>query len=410
MEKAFEVIDSANASGMGHLAIQKEPTPNGKKIKINGESFVTFSLSDYLMLMHDERIKNSAIEAIRNNGFNLSISREFMHLELTDKAEDILAKVFGNPVVLFPKTTLAHVGTLPLLIDRKDAVILDHHVHATIGMATDMVKAHGTHVETIRHSNLIRLEERIKELRKTHKKIWYLADGVYSMHGDVIPVKEIVGLLNKYEEFYVYIDDAHGISWAGPNGAGYVLSQVEQHPKMILAVSFGKGFGAGGGAIVCPNEEIKKLLIYLSGPLMFTGPLESSTLGGLIASSKIHLSRDIVLLQNNLKELIDYFYDQVEELGLPLADKTRTPIAYFPTGKPETVFEVGKFIFANQMTATAGLYPAVPYNNSGIRIQITLYQDKSDIESLLRVIKMAYAHLQKEKGFSIEKIMKRFKR
>ena len=409
INKAFEVIDYAKSSGMGHIATQKEMTSGDKRIIIKGEKFVTFSLSDYLMLMHDERIKQGAIEAIRNNGFNLSISREFMHLHLTDEAEEILSKVFSNPVVLYPKTTLAHVGALPLLIDRKDAVILDHHVHATINMAADMVKAHGTHLEMIRHNNLNQLEERIKELRKTHKKVWYLADGVYSMYGDLIPIKEINALMDKYEEFYTYVDDAHGVSWAGPNGAGYVLSQGKQHPKMVLAVSFGKGYGAGGGAIVCPSEEIKKKLIYLSGPLMFTGPLESSTLGGLIASSKIHLSPEIYDLQNELKTLIDYLYDRVEELGLPLADYTRTPTVYFPFGKPEAVFEAGKFIFGNKMTATAGLFPAVPYNNSGVRVQITLYQTKEDVEKLLQTLKQAYIYMEKEKGFSIEETMKHFK-
>lgn len=179
---------------------------------------------------------------------------------------------------------------------------------------------------------------------------------------------------------------------------------------MVLAVSFGKGYGAGGGAIVCPSEEVKKLLVYLSGPLMFTGPLESSTLGGLIASSKIHLSDDIVVLQKKLSELINYFYDQVEEMGLPLADYTRTPTAYFPTGKSDGVFEVGRFIFDHHLTCTAGLYPAVPFNNSGIRIQITLYQEKPDIDNLLQALREAYAYMTKEKGFSIEEVMKRFKK
>jgi 7-keto-8-aminopelargonate synthetase-like enzyme len=409
LERAYQVIDETKKIGIGHLATQSMQNGLKKAVNIHGKKIIPFSLSDYLMLMHDERIIAGAIESIKENGFNLSISREFLHLHKTDEAEEILSKVFGNPVVLYPKTTLAHVGALPLLIDRKDAVILDHHVHATIQMAADMVRAHGTHIEPIRHSNMQKLEERIIELRKTHKKIWYLADGVYSMYGDVFPAKEIEVLLNKYEEFYVYVDDAHGVSWTGPNGRGHVLSQIRQHPKMILAVSFGKGFGAGGGAIVCPDEYIKKLLVYLSGPLMFTGPLESTTLGGLIASSKIHLSPDITALQNRLKELIDYFYDRCNELGLPLVDKTRTPTAYFPMGKPENIYIAGKILFDEKFSVTAGLYPAVPLKNTGIRAQITLYQDKSDVERLLQVMKKIYDMFKKEQNFSLEETLKHFK-
>jgi 7-keto-8-aminopelargonate synthetase-like enzyme len=178
---------------------------------------------------------------------------------------------------------------------------------------------------------------------------------------------------------------------------------------MILAVSFGKGFGAGGGAIVCPDEEIKQLLVYLSGPLMFTGPLESSTLGGLIASSKIHLSPEITILQNRLKELIDYFYDRCDELGLPLVDKTRTPTAYFPMGKPENIYISGKTFLSEGISVTAGLYPAVPLKNVGIRVQLTLYQDKQDVEKLLQIMKNIYAIFEKEQGFSIEKTLSYFK-
>jgi len=108
---------------------------------------------------------------------NLSISREFLHLDKTDEAEEILAKVFHNPVVLYPKTTLAHVGALPLLIDRKDAVILDHHVHATMQMASDMVRVHGTHMEIIRHNNMEQLEQRIIELEKTIRRYGILLMG-----------------------------------------------------------------------------------------------------------------------------------------------------------------------------------------------------------------------------------------
>ncbi|VAW27802.1 2-amino-3-ketobutyrate coenzyme A ligase [hydrothermal vent metagenome] len=409
LEKAYQVIDETKKIGIGHLSTHSIQNGLKKAINIHGEKVIPFSLSDYLMLMHDERIIAGAIASIKENGFNLSISREFLHLDKTDEAEEILAKVFHNPVVLYPKTTLAHVGALPLLIDRKDAVILDHHVHATIQMASDMVRARGTHIEVIRHNNLEQLEQRIIELRKTHKKIWYLADGVYSMYGDVFPAKEIEALLNKYEEFYVYVDDAHGISWAGPNGSGYVLSQIRQHPKMILAVSFGKGFGVGGGAIVCPDDYIKKLLVYLSGPLMFTGPLESTTLGGLIASSKIHLSPEIVVLQDRLKALIDYFYTRCDELGLPLVSKARTPTAYFPMGKPENIYISGKIFFDEGFSVTAGLYPAVPVKNAGLRVQITLYQDESDVEMLLQIMKKVYDLFKKEQNFSIEETLKHFK-
>ena len=74
-----------------------------------------------------------------------------------------------------------------------------------------------------------------------------------------------------------------------------------------------------------------------------------------------------------------------------------------------TVFEFAKAVFDNNMTITAGLYPAVPFFNAGIRVQLTLYQDKSDIDRLLNVMKATYEYQEKNKDFSIENVLKRFK-
>jgi len=89
-------------------------------------------------------------------------------------------------------------------------------------------------------------EERIKTLSATHTKIWYMADGVYSMYGDFPPMKELVQLMDRYEQFYLYMDDSHGMSWAGPNGTGYVMSQLKEYPKkLFLTASTNKSFVFG---------------------------------------------------------------------------------------------------------------------------------------------------------------------
>ena len=63
-------------------------------------------------------------------------------------------------------------------------------------------------------------------------------------------MKEIVELLNRYPNFYLYADDAHGMSIAGKNGSGVILNQVDFHPKMILATSLCKAYGAGGLSLI----------------------------------------------------------------------------------------------------------------------------------------------------------------
>src|SRR5690606_37928200 len=105
--------------------------------------------------------------------------------------EEKLTKIFGSPTMSMPTTTLGHISAIPVLVSPSDAVILDHQVHQSIQTAVEIVKARNTHVEIIRHNKMDVLEERIIKSSDKYDKIWYMADGVYSMFGDVTPLEEI---------------------------------------------------------------------------------------------------------------------------------------------------------------------------------------------------------------------------
>jgi 7-keto-8-aminopelargonate synthetase-like enzyme len=146
--------------------------------------------------------------------------RSYLSSPLYGELEEKLAKIFDAPAAVFNTTTLGHLSNLPILIGDEDAIVMDVSVHSSVQMAVSLLKERNIHVEIIRHNRLDLLEDRVKELSLTHKKIWYLSDGVYSMFGDLAPVKEIVKLMDIYEQLNLYIDDAHGMSWSGDKRFG----------------------------------------------------------------------------------------------------------------------------------------------------------------------------------------------
>lgn len=386
---AEEVVGYAISKGVSHQTTGYHPF-SGKNITIGEKLFTNFSLCDYLGLATDNRLKDAAIESIQRNGVYTAISRTYLRLNIYKEAEDLISTLFDKPSLLVPRTTLAHISALPIIISSNDAVILDHQVHTSVRIAADMVKVKGVYFESLPHNNLKQLEVRIKELSPKYDKIWYLADGIYSMFGDTIPIPGIQFLLNKYEKLHLYVDDAHGMSWTGKNGCGYVLSQMEYHPRLFLTTSLGKGFGAGGGAIVCPNEEIRDRIKMLGAPLMFTSPVEPATLGSIIASAKIHLSEEIVQRQNQLQDNMSYFYKTAIEKGLPVVNSELTPIALLGAVYPDLVIDIATHMFAKGFHLTGGVFPAVPLNCSGLRVVINLYQNKQDIDELIDAFVEAY--------------------
>ncbi len=408
-KQALEVINLFKSSGKSHLTTQDNHY-NGKYIGIETlGNFLNFSICDYLGLSVDERLKKASVDAIGKYGTYTAISRTFLKLNIYRQAEELVSQIFEKPVLLLPRTTLSHITVLPIIIDRHDAVLLDHQVHTTVRTASDILRSYGIHTETIHHNDLAALEKKYNELANTYDKVWYFTDGVYSMFGDTLPIHELEILLNKLPKLFLYVDDAHGMSWTGKNGSGFLLSQINYHEKLFLVTSLGKGFGAGGSAIVCPNEETRQKILLLGVPLMFTSPVEPATLGAIIAAAKIHLSSEITERQGKLSELIRYFYKTAENLHLPVVDFTPTPIAMIATGKPDLANEISDSLFENNIHVTGAIYPAVPYNNSGIRITLNHYQSKKDIDKLLNVLAEAYQKAYSKRGLSNEQILKYYK-
>jgi 7-keto-8-aminopelargonate synthetase-like enzyme len=276
--KFIDTIDECLTNGVKNGIFQvslEDQQLNGRTVTIGGNQVINFGSCSYLGLEVDERLKQGAIDAAHRYGTQYSSSRLFSSCNLYEELEDLFSKIFGNnPAILAATTTLTHLGALPILVQDDDLVILDHQVHGSVQLAVQLLKAKGTKVEMIKHNRMDMLEDLIKENPNKYNKIWYMADGLYSMYGDYAPLKEIQYLLEKYSTFHFYVDDAHGMSWAGKNGSGYVLSQMSMHPKMVLSTSLAKGFGTGGGVTVLSDREMMRKILTCGSSYTYSGPVQ----------------------------------------------------------------------------------------------------------------------------------------
>lgn len=399
------VISYAQSKGVlqGHFS---DETLNGKTITLNGRELLHFASCSYLGLELDQRLKTAARDAVERYGVQFSSSRMYLESNLYGILEEKCQQIFNNPVLIAPTTSLGHISWIPAVVTKKDAIILDHQVHRSVQNASMMAKAAGTHIELVRHNRMDLLEEKIIELSKKHQKIWYMADGVYSMFGDVAPMQHLYDLMDKYEQFYLYLDDAHGMSWAGENGKGFALSEVTHfHPKMCLITSFAKGFGANGAAMVFADEMQKMMMRNMGSTLIFSGPVPPMILAAAIASADIHLSSEIYVRQERLQELMQHFVQQANALNLPLVRQDLTPICYLATGAdPINIADLAFELQQDGFFVNVSTYPSVPLKNSGIRITLNINQTEEAISRLLT----AFQHRMNQRGMITEEIMKAF--
>jgi len=412
MKKAFIDIMSKQCNkaadlGFHHLSTQDEAF-NGRNIKLNGKDCKFFSNCSYLGLETHPAMKKAAIEAVEKFGTQFSSSRVTVSMGMYEELESLLGTIYGKPSYLAPTTSLGHIATMPLLMDDNDAIIMDQQVHNSVKNAVQMVKPDGVHTEIVKHNNMDRLETRIQILKQNHNRVWYLCDSIYSMYGDAAPFGDLQRLLNQYEQFHMYVDDAHGMSWAGNNGKGYLLSKMPYHEKIVMATSLAKGFGSCGGVIVCPNDELKTLIQSVSSISIFSGPLQPAVLGASIASAKIHLTDEIDGLQNDLFERMFYFTQTGAKYNLPIVNNDLTPIFYIAAGKTEVAFKMAKFLQDEGFYCMTTFFPAVPMKSAGLRLTVNNHNTLEDINGILERIAYIMPKALEEEGSSLEEIYQTF--
>ena len=410
LDTVDSVLSVSKKKGIIHLHAQDQAL-DGQTLTLNGQQVLHFGTCGYLGLEHHPALKQGSIDAIVRYGTQFPMSRTYISNPLYNELETMVRTMYNAPVVISKNCTLSHLTTIPSIIRSNDLVILDHQVHASVQEAVKKLLSQGVAVEMIRHNNLEMLEDRIKKQRNKYDKIWYMADGVYSMYGDFAPVKELIALAEKYEQLYLYVDDAHGMSWAGKHGTGYVMSQMPEglYRKMILTANLGKAFGACGGLSLFPNEEWYNKVNNFGGPLTFSVQIEPATLGAAIASARIHLSNEIYEYQQELQNKITYFNELLKQTDLPLVHENNSPIFFIGTGSMDMGNYLVQELIADGIYVNLATFPAVPAKNIGVRITISLNNSQEHIRSLVDKLKLHFKSALTETNQTQDKIRKAFK-
>lgn len=380
-----EVLQNAKRAGMTQLYAEGSAL-TGRSIQIKGQSLFHFGTTGYLGLEQDHRLKEAAIAAIQNYGTQFPLSKTYLSHPLYAELEEKVQQMYGIPPIITKNSTLGHLAVIPTLIRDEDAVIMDHQVHWSVQNACQLLKLRGVSVELIRHNRLDLLEDALKRLH--HKaKIWYMADGVYSMFGDFAPISALMALAQKYPQLHLYFDDVHGMSWRGVNGRGFVFDALVQLPENVVLVStLSKTFGASGATFFCTDDKLREKIKNFGGPLTFSAQLEPSSVAAAIASASIHLSPEITLLQQELADKIAFFNATMATTSLPIVDANDSPVFFLGLATPATAYHFVKQMFDEGFYLNLGIYPAVSIKNTGVRLTLSRHNQWSDIVSLAQAM------------------------
>jgi 7-keto-8-aminopelargonate synthetase-like enzyme len=391
---------AAHELGVGRQLIE-DSSFAGDTIIIQGQKVANFGLCSYLGLGNDERLINGAIDATRRFGTSYSSSIAYTAVGLYGDLSERLEKIFQAPVILAGTTTLAHLAALPVLVRDEDVAYVDGQAHASLLAVIPALVSNGVRVEMIRHNDIEGLDRRLSE-SDDEGAAWYITDGLFSMHGDTVPVEALHPLLERHPRLHVYCDDAHGFGWSGPRGSGTYLSRAGWHERLVIAVGLAKSFGTMGGVVATPNRDFIDMINLTGSPLVFGGPIPPPMLGASIASADIHLSDELAALQGELDRRIKFVNAFSDSIGLPLAAFDNTPLWFLDVGASAKVLEGLSKMKAAGFFLNGAVFPVVPRGHGGLRFTVTNYNSIPQIEAMLTQLNDLHLEFSGETDIEID--------
>ena len=233
------------------------------------------SSNDYLGLSEHPALRQAAIEALQG-GIEIGASASRLlrgHRQAHAELEAFAADYFDSPRSLFfANGYQANFALVTALVKRDDTIVFDALCHASM---RDGIYAVRSASLKIPHNDLDAFEHALKAPRAAGTNVWILVESVYSMDGDMAPVRELLALAEKYDAMLI-VDEAHGTGVCGASGRGATeeLSDLGfSHDRLIVLHTCGKALGVAG-ALVCASKPIIDYLINTARPFVYsTAPM-----------------------------------------------------------------------------------------------------------------------------------------
>ena len=361
-----------------YVPIRILESSQGAHVKIEGKEVLNMCSNNYLGLANNPEVKKAVIEAIDEYGIGAGAVRSIagtmeIHMKLEEK---VASFKHMESALVYQGGLLANLGTIPVLVGKEDVIFSEELNHASIidGMRLSSAKKY-----VYNHMSVDNLEKNLKEHRKEGKRSLIVTDGVFSMDGDIAPVKEIQELKDKYDTMF-YVDDAHGEGVLGKNGRGIVDHFGLQGKVEIEMGTFSKALGSMGG-FVAGSEKLIDLLKQRARPFLFSSALNPGDTAGVLKSIEI-MERDDSLVKK-LWENANFLQKGFRDAGFKLTS-TKTPITPVVIGDEKKTLELSNYLYKNEgVFASPIVFPTVAKGVARIRVMPSAVHSRDDLKRTL---------------------------
>ena len=355
---------------------------NPTAVWANGRECINFCSNDYLGLSIHPQIRAAFVEAANRYGTGAGASHLVTgHGPEHEALEDELAQFTGRSrALLFSTGYMANLSIASAIVRRDDHIFEDRLNHASL---LDAGRLSGAGFYRYAHADPDDLLRQLIAMPATqNQRRIVVTDGVFSMDGDLAPLKQLAGVCGR-EDAWLMVDDAHGFGVMGKDGRGSLeLSGVDAADVPIYMATLGKALGTFG-AFIAGSAELIDFLINRGRTYIYTTALPPAVAAASRAALRV-IQRE-AWRRERLSSHIERFRRGTEQVGLKLMP-SRSAIQPLVLGTEEATLAASALLLDAGLLVTPIRPPTVPAGTSRLRITLSAAHETADIDRLIEAL------------------------
>ena len=380
IEAKREIFEAGTASP-GSTVIERVLGPC--EIVIGGRPTLMFGSNNYLGLTFEPEVVAAAREAIIQYGTGTTGSRTANGtLALHEDLERALADWFGKKhALVFSTGYQANLSVIGGLCGPDDVILIDADSHASIYDATRQTTSQ---VVAFRHNSPESLRKKLERLPKGQRNRLVVAEGLYSIRGDVAPLRDLVSVARDYGA-YVMVDEAHSLGTFGPTGLGCAEDQGILDQVDFVVGTFSKSLAGIGGVCVSDHKELRSLH-FLARAYVFT----ASGAPAMIASVRaaVRVIREQPELRERLWKNIRQLRHGLQQIGYAIGS-TESPIVPIFTGDEGLTIALWQELLAEGLYVNLIVPPGCSADDCLLRASCSAAHTPQQIAKALDILERA---------------------
>lgn len=360
---------------------------------------VDFSSNDFLSLSRSAIFRSHFLDSLNSTPPNLPFASGGSRLLdgnslYAEDLENCIARFHDAPSgLLFNSGYDANVGVMSCIPQPSDVIVYDELIHASLHEGMRLSRAGKCLMFSHSSPNSLRqvLQSLDPEVRNGRFNVFIVLESVYSMDGDVAPVKEIIHIMEdvlSQGNGHLIIDEAHATGVIGPHGAGVVQHLGLQEKVFIRIHTFGKALASHGAVVLC-SPLTREYLINYARSLIYTTALAYPSLVSIRTAYELLQKPEIDRLRSNLQDLIQHSRTGFEQPSLShptiiqIDHYPESPIFSLRTSKPRALASICQ---SKGFIVRAIMPPTVPNGKERVRMCLHAGNTFEEIDALLDII------------------------